>query len=173
MAATLDLDRTYPETLSRRGAIATAVGIAVGTAGVAALPAGSADAAWAELGRVIGLTNQHRRNTGRRALVHHAALSRAAAKHSTDQARMRRMTHTGSDGSNCGTRILRERYAWGAWGENVAAGQANAAQVMQAWMASAGHRANILSSNFTQIGIGAVTGSNGVIYWTMVLARGR
>jgi hypothetical protein len=54
----------------------------------------------------------------------------------------------------------------------AAAGQATGTAVMKAWMNSSSHRANILSSNFIQMGISYVRGSNGVLYWTMTLARG-
>ena len=47
------------------------------------------------------------------------------------------------------------------------------ADVMNAWMNSSGHRANILNPAFSEIGFAAVTGSNGTIYWTMVLAAPR
>ena len=45
--------------------------------------------------------------------------------------------------------------------------QVDCPSVMSAWMGSAGHRANILNPTMTSIGIGAATGANGVIHWTM------
>jgi uncharacterized protein YkwD len=83
---------------------------------------------------------------------------------------MQTMTHTGSDGSNAGTRIARAGFAAGAWGENVAAGYGSAASVVTGWMGSTGHRENILNGAFTQIGVGYALGSDGTPYWTMVLA---
>ncbi|OJU17216.1 MAG: hypothetical protein BGN88_03950 [Clostridiales bacterium 43-6] len=53
-----------------------------------------------------------------------------------------------------------------AAGENIAYGQKTPEEVMKAWMNSAGHRANILSKNYTQIGVGAAKKSNGTLYWT-------
>jgi len=100
-------------------------------------------------------------------------LNQAAEGHSTDQANMQQMTHSGSDGSNAGQRIEAQSFAWSTWAENVAAGQVDCASVIGAWMGSEGHRANILNPNMTSIGIGAVTGTNGVIYWTMDLAAAR
>ena len=64
-------------------------------------------------------------------------------------------------------------YVWRTWGENVAYGQADCAAVIAAWMASAGHRANILNPAFTDIGIAVAIGSNGYKYWTMDLAAPR
>ena len=53
-----------------------------------------------------------------------------------------------------------------AAGENIAYGQRTAAEVMNAWMNSAGHRANILSQSYTTIGVGVAKAANGTLYWT-------
>jgi len=53
-------------------------------------------------------------------------------------------------------------------GENLAKGHKSPEAVMNAWMNSAGHRANILNPDFTEIGIGYVTDSNGVTYWVQM-----
>jgi len=121
--------------------------------------------------RVVQITNQRRAENGRSRLAIDSRLMRAAQKHSEYQARNRTMTHTGSGGSSAGDRMRAEGYRWSWWGENVAAGQNDAASVMQAWMNSSGHRANILNSNFVHIGVGMSRASNGVEYWTMVLGK--
>lgn len=53
-----------------------------------------------------------------------------------------------------------------AAGENIAMGQTSPAQVMDGWMNSAGHRANILNSSFTKIGVGVAQNASGQYYWT-------
>lgn len=53
-----------------------------------------------------------------------------------------------------------------AAGENIAYGQKTPEEVMKAWMSSPGHRANILSKNYSYIGVGAAKKSNGTLYWT-------
>jgi uncharacterized YkwD family protein/spore coat assembly protein SafA len=58
-----------------------------------------------------------------------------------------------------------------AAGENIAYGQTTAQQVMTAWMNSSGHRANILSPIYTQIGVGAAKKSNGTLYWTQMFIK--
>lgn len=116
------------------------------------------------------LVNAARANVGVAPVAVNGYLNSAAEHFSTDQANRRIMTHTGSDGSNAGQRISREGYSWSTWAENVAAGQADCSSVVNAWMNSEGHRINILNPALTEIGIGAVTGTNGVIYWTMDLA---
>ena len=118
---------------------------------------------------VINATNRMRRGHGLANLTRSAALSSAAQRHANEMAARRTMTHTGADGSNAGQRITREGFYWRIWGENVAAGQTSAEQVVQNWMASPGHRANILNWRFQYIGIGVARASNGVYYWCMVL----
>lgn len=130
-------------------------------------PAASAQA------ECVAITNNERAAAGLPALSVSPALEQAAAGHSGYQASRNRMSHTGSGGSSAGTRITAAGYRWRTWGENVAAGYPNCAEVMRGWMNSPGHRANILNGAFTQIGIAAATASNGTIYWTMVLAAPR
>ena len=119
---------------------------------------------------VVRLTNVERAAAGRSALSAHPLVAAAAVAHSQDQAARQRMGHTGSDGFDAGTRLTRAGFTWRAWGENVAAGQRSARDVVTAWMNSAGHRTNMLSASFTTIGVGVVTGADGARYWTMVLA---
>ena len=118
----------------------------------------------------IALTNQARANAGLAALSANGALNNAAAAHSADQAARNQMTHTGSNGSNAGDRIRAAGYSPGTWGENIAAGYSSSSSVVAGWMASSGHRANILNPAFTQIGVASATAANGTRYWTMVLA---
>lgn len=118
---------------------------------------------------VIAIANAERAAAGLAPVSAHPQLMAAALGHSEDQAAMRRMTHTGSDGSDAGDRIERAGYRWWTWSENVAMGYRTAGAVMDGWMGSPGHRANILNGNFVHIGVAAVTGGDGRPYWTMVL----
>jgi len=122
---------------------------------------------------VVDLTNARRAQYGLPALSVNGALTNAAQAHSADQAAVRRMSHAGTDGSDVSARLDRVGYAYSAWGENVAAGYGDAGGVMNGWMNSSGHRANILNGNYTQIGIGLAYSANGTPYWTMDLARPR
>ena len=123
------------------------------------------------LQQVVDITNAHRSQHGLPGLSVNGLLANAAQAHSADQAAANNMSHTGTDGSNPGDRIARAGYRFSAWGENVAAGYGDAASVMNGWMNSAGHRANILNGNFTEIGIGLAYAANGTPYWTMALGR--
>ncbi|MGS2614735.1 CAP domain-containing protein [Micromonospora sp. LZ34] len=120
---------------------------------------------------VVNLVNAERAKAGCRALSIDDKLMTAAQRHSQDQADHQNMSHTGSDGSDAGDRLDRVGYSWRTYGENVAWNQKTPAAVMDAWMNSSGHRANILNCAFTEIGVG-IASSNGP-YWTQVFAAPR
>lgn len=71
-------------------------------------------------------------------------------------------SHTRPNGENCFTVCSR------AFGENIASGQTSAAEVMNSWMNSSGHRANILDSDFTSIGVGCFLGTAGEYEWVQL-----
>lgn len=121
---------------------------------------------------VVYAVNHHRGLAGLAPLTIDGRLSAAAQGHSDDLARRQTMSHTGSGGTDGGQRISNAGYPWSTWGENVAAGQTTSTEVMSAWLASPGHRANILNGGVRNIGVAATKGSNGVVYWTMVIAAG-
>lgn len=85
---------------------------------------------------------------------------------------MGRMTHTGSDGSNAGERIIRQGYNPRTWGENVARGYQTEESVLQGWVNSHGHQANNINPNFEDFGL-AKAGSGSQLYWALVLAAER
>jgi uncharacterized protein YkwD len=109
-------------------------------------------------------------------LAWNTALTQAALVHSDDMVAGNFFSHTGSDGSSAGARAAAAGYSAATWGENIAAGQPTVAAVMQAWMASPGHCANILRASYRDIGLACVagTGNNRYgTYWTMVLGTQR
>lgn len=115
--------------------------------------------------------NSERANAGVGALSTCGNLRTAAAAHSADQAAHTTMTHTGSDGSTMVQRAERAGYLhWTNLGENVAYGYGSVDGVMVGWMSSPGHRANILSGDYTHLGVGRA-GNGGVDYWTQVFGR--
>jgi uncharacterized protein YkwD len=126
-----------------------------------------------ELQRVLDLTNAERTSRGLAPLTHNPLLGQAAQSHSQDQANMRTLTHTGSDGSNPGERITRTGYSWRTWAENAAAGYRSADEVMEGWMNSSGHRANLLNPKVTEIGLGLAYTPSGYPYWTQDFAAPR
>lgn len=117
--------------------------------------------------------NAERARVGAAPLTLCATLGTAAQAHSADQAAARTMTHTGSDGSTLGTRAERAGYrGWNGLGENVAYGYTSVEAVMSGWMASPGHKANLLNTAYTHVGVGRASASNGVDYWTQDFGRG-
>jgi uncharacterized protein YkwD len=104
-----------------------------------------------------------------------AMLSHTALLHARDMASQQRMSHTGSDGTNAAQRVTRAGYKWRAVAENVAAGQETADNIMDGWLASPGHCANVMNPDVTEMGIAYATNedSPAVIYWAQVFARPR
>ena len=111
------------------------------------------------------LTNKQRAAHGCKAVVVSPALTRAAVGHSAYQARTKTMSHTGSGKSTFITRSKAAGYNR-PLSENVAFGFSSATAVVNAWMASPGHRANILNCKSKTVGLGAVYAANGTPYYT-------
>jgi hypothetical protein len=116
---------------------------------------------------VLNLVNKERQAAGLAPLTRAVELDRAAQKFAQYMGEAGFFSHNGPDGSTPSSRIKAEGYNGTTWGENIAAGQKDPQAVMNAWMNSSGHRANILHSAFKEIGIGVavVPGSPMRIYW--------
>jgi uncharacterized protein YkwD len=108
-------------------------------------------------------------------LMQSTALTAAASVHSVDMAEQGKASHEGSDGSDSGERITRTGYAWRGSGENVAAGQQSAEEVVAAWLDSPGHCDTLMEPNFVDTGIAfaLAPGKNPSVYWTQVFAAPR
>jgi uncharacterized protein YkwD len=125
--------------------------------------------------QILDLVNQQRQSFGLAALAWNDGLTFAAEVHSHNMASMaslvgpsQAMTHllVGANAPTLGSRADLAGYDYRALGENVAYGFATASAVVDAWMNSSGHRANILSPNFTQIGIAVAYSAQGLPYYT-------
>lgn len=99
-----------------------------------------------------------------------AELGKTALAHSKDMAEKDYFSHQGRDGSQVSDRASRAGYRWQRIGENIAAGQGSAAQVMAGWLASPGHCKNIMNPDFTEMGAAYATNpeSTATSYWTQV-----
>ena len=107
-------------------------------------------------------------------LAWNCRLDQAALDHSTSMADNDFHAHVSPiDGSDPGDRIRATGYMPQAWGENIAAGYADEESVMQGWLDSPGHCANIMSSSFTEMGAGSAANSASTfgIYWTQKFGR--
>ncbi|MGH3715285.1 MAG: CAP domain-containing protein, partial [Micromonosporaceae bacterium] len=120
---------------------------------------------------VVRLANRERADAGCRPLASEGRLHQAALAHARDMARRNFFDHTNPDGEDAGDRIDRTGYAWRGWGENIAAGQQSAEDVMRSWMNSQGHRDNILNCGYAEIGVAMVTDDDGRSpLWVQVFA---
>lgn len=117
---------------------------------------------------VIALTNAERANYGLGPLTDEPHLTQAAQAHSDDMAARDYFDHSSLDGRQPADRVRATGYDYQRVAENIAAGQLTPAEVVQGWMNSPGHRANILTPELTQIGIGIAHGGSYRIYWTQV-----
>ena len=105
-------------------------------------------------------------------MLHQQQLANAAQSHAKDMMENNYFSHTGLNGSTPGDRITAEGYRWQTYGENIARGYGTAQRVMDGWMASEGHRKNILNDAFTEIGIGYTDGPlSGDDYFVQNFAR--
>ncbi|MFE4210114.1 sigma-70 family RNA polymerase sigma factor [Streptomyces goshikiensis] len=116
-------------------------------------------------GQVIALVNKERAAAGCGPLTENSQLRSAAQGHSDDMAARNFFDHTNPDGADPGKRVTAAGYRWSTYGENIARGQQNADSVMDSWMKSPGHRANILNCAFKEIGVGIHQGAGGP-WWT-------
>ncbi|MEU6218479.1 sigma-70 family RNA polymerase sigma factor [Streptomyces sp. NPDC047022] len=114
---------------------------------------------------VIALVNKERATAGCAPVTANSRLRDAAQKHSDDMAARNFFDHTNPDGAGPGDRINAAGYHWSTYGENIAMGQQTPASVMDSWMHSPGHRANILNCSFKELGVGVHKGSGGP-WWT-------
>ncbi|MBM7517837.1 CAP domain-containing protein [Nocardioides nitrophenolicus] len=121
--------------------------------------------------RVVTLVNKRRARAGCRPLRSNERLRTSARTHSVGMAQYRTMTHYLPGEAGLGDRITFAGYrGWRQVAENVATGFPTPRAVMQAWMASAGHRANILDCRLRHLGVGVVVQGDRV-WWTQDFAR--
>ncbi|UII58630.1 CAP domain-containing protein (plasmid) [Cytobacillus spongiae] len=113
--------------------------------------------------KVVELTNQERAKQGLPALKVDPELSKVAREKSRDMQANNYFSHDSPTYGSPFDMMKQFGIQYNSAGENIAMGQTTPEEVVQAWMNSDGHRKNILSSNFTHIGVGYVENGN---YWT-------
>ncbi|GGV78742.1 hypothetical protein GCM10010228_47570 [Streptomyces massasporeus] len=117
---------------------------------------------------VIDLTNRERTRHGLPPLSADPPLTTAAQAHSADMVARAFYAHTAPDGSRPWDRAAAAGSTRRSIGENIACGQRSPADVVEGWMNSPGHRANILKPGFTHIGVGFAGGGRAGMYWTQL-----
>lgn len=108
---------------------------------------------------IVAATNQQRTAAKLPPLTHNTTLDKAAQKKADDILARQYFDHIAPDGTGPADLVEGVGYAYLRVGENLALGAfPDDATLVQAWMDSPGHRANILSARFTEIGIGLARG---------------
>lgn len=115
--------------------------------------------------QVVSLVNAERARQGLPALIVSTTVQQAAQTRAGELKSS--FSHTRPNGASCFTALTEAGVSYTRAGENIAYGQSSPEAVVQSWMSSSGHRANILSSSFTTIGIGC-TVVNGTAYWAQL-----
>jgi uncharacterized protein YkwD len=121
--------------------------------------------------QVMSLINQHRAGIGEGQLVTSPTLSASAVWKARHMAAFGYFSHDdpGPPTTSTPARTAADRVATcgysASWGENIAEGFQDAQSAVNAWLGSAGHKANIENGSYVATGVGVATGSNGAIYW--------
>lgn len=118
------------------------------------------------LNQVLKLVNAERAKAGLAALTVDKNAQAAAQVRALEIETS--FSHTRPNGSSFSTALKEQNVSYRTAGENIAWGQRSPEAVMEAWMNSAGHRANIMNANYTKIGIGYHQNARGVNYWSQL-----
>jgi len=116
--------------------------------------------------QVVDLVNAERAKAGLAPLTIDANVEKAANVRANEI--QTTFEHVRPNGSSFSTAIKEQNVNFRGAGENIAWGQKTPQEVMNAWMNSAGHRANILNKSFTHIGVGNVQNGAGTQYWVQL-----
>ncbi|WP_234119528.1 CAP domain-containing protein [Clostridium hydrogenum] len=120
---------------------------------------------------VARLVNIERSKVGLPALKYNWELSRVARAKSQDMADKNYFSHQSPTFGSTFSLITKYGIVYSAAGENIAYGYINPSTVMNGWMNSPGHKANILGKQYNEIGVGLTKNSKGQIYWTQIFIK--
>ena len=118
--------------------------------------------------QVASLTNSERKSAGFGSLTLDSQLSKLARMKAEDMAKKGYFSHTSPTYGSAFDMMKKYGVSYRTAGENIAKGQKTPEAVMNGWMNSSGHRANILSSTYTHIGVGYAKDSKGNTYWVQI-----
>ena len=124
--------------------------------------------------KIVELTNAERKKKELPALKPAPLLFKVARGHSENMAKQGKMEHN-LDGKKPTDRMRAAGYPLGKGAENIGSGDpcVPLETLMEAWMESKGHRENILSTVYTEIGIGIAKDKDGQVYYTQVFGKPR
>lgn len=118
--------------------------------------------------QVVQLVNQQRAKAGLRALTHRADVKNVAQKKAEDMINSNYFSHTSPNYGSPFDMLKTFGISYSYAGENIAKGQKTPQEVMNAWMNSSGHRANILKPEYDVIGVGFYHGA-----WVQMFIKAR
>jgi uncharacterized YkwD family protein len=121
--------------------------------------------------QVVDLVNKERAAAGLSALKVNMTLAKVAETKAADLRDKNYFSHTSPTYGSPFDMMKQFGISYTAAGENIAKGQKTPAEVMNGWMNSPGHKANILNSKYTEIGVGYVTDGSGTGYWVQEFIR--
>lgn len=116
---------------------------------------------------ILSLVNKERKNQGLSTVELDWQVSRVAQTKSEDMANNNYFSHTSPTYGTPFQMLKSFNISYKTAGENIAKGQKTASSVMNSWMNSSGHKANILGSSYTRLGVGYYI-KNGTTYWTQI-----
>ena len=119
--------------------------------------------------QVVSLVNAERAKEGLSPLTLETDMTNAAMVRAKEI--QTSFSHTRPDGTSFATALKEAGVSYQRSGENIAWGQKTPEIVVNAWMNSSGHRANIMNANFTRIGVGYLTNASGTPYWVQLFAN--
>lgn len=118
--------------------------------------------------KVVDLVNVERHKKGLTTLQASLSISRVAEKKSTDMRDNNYFDHQSPTYGSPFEMLKSQGVKFRTAGENIAAGQHTPQEVVETWMQSKGHRANILNNTYTHLGVGFVKGGSYGTYWTQL-----
>lgn len=121
--------------------------------------------------QVIDLVNQQRAQNGLPSLKSNWEVCRVARYKSQDMIDKHYFAHQSPTYGSPFNMMENFGIRFSAGGENIAYGQRTPQEVMNSWMNSPGHRSNILSPTYNQMGCGVAKASNGTFYWTQMFIK--
>ena len=124
----------------------------------------------AETIKILELVNSQRTNRGIPKLKIDEKLNRLAQMKAEDMAANKYFSHNSPTYGSAFDMMQEYNYSYRTAGENIAKGQKTPQSVMRAWMGSSGHRANILKSSYSKLGVGYALSKSGTPYWVQIFA---
>lgn len=117
---------------------------------------------------VLNLVNKERNKVGLPSLKLDSQLNNLAQMKAEDMAKKGYLSHNSPTYGSAFDMMKEYGVSYKTAGENIAKGQKSSDSVMRAWMNSSGHRANILNSGYTRLGVGYATDAKGNTYWVQM-----